>query len=387
MRERVDLFFRDEQSDKTYSIWKQDTPEGVVVQVRFGRRAQTQQQWDSGTLTVEAAEKLYTSKLNEKLRKRYKAAETTQDKVDAIAAHFQAAPAKAGPVDLLDPRQVASVAQRRAREAQETATASPVTSYPPELLTPIEDREAGRYIVDPRYLAQDKRNGHRRLVVKNLAGVYGITRPGRVVDLPDGLASDLRKLPFDVVVMDGELEGDKFIAFDLLNLDDELGGHSYEERFKMLVDLLRYGLPHVKAVETAKSEADKEALCRRLATEKAEGIVFKLRTGTYRAGRNGQHMKWKFWKTATVRISKPRATGKDSAMIQLLDGAKWREVGHVSLIGKPVVEDGTLVEVKYLYATRAKKVVQATILMVRDDVPESSCTLAQLVINRDEEAA
>lgn len=69
---------------------------------------------------------------------------------------------------------------------------------------------------------------------------------------------------------------------------------------------------------------------------------------------------------------------KASGEIFLLDGTSRSRVGTVSLIGKPKVKQGDLLEVAYLYAFPSKMLCQARLLSVRDDVTADEGTTAQL---------
>ena len=97
--------------------------------------------------------------------------------------------------------------------------------------------------------------------------------------------------------------------------------------------------------------------------------MFKLRSASHRGGRNGQHKKFKFVKTLSAIAGEPRGTGKDSVEIYLLDADRIETrrstckifrfgVGTVSLIGKPKVKRGDILEVHYLYAFPSRNSVR-----------------------------
>lgn len=274
--------------------------------------------------------------------------------------------------------------------------------YLSELLTPVRVEDAGRFANDPNFWVQDKRNGQRRLIIKDGAKVYAFTRPstrypsGQLVEVPENIARVIRAVPYKSLAVDGEIEGERFVAFDLLSYQApgmknvrSLSSYAYADRWDDLKGLVTWCKRYVRSdavglVETAMTTKAKEQLILRLAREKAEGVVFKNTRARYKPGRAGQHFKLKYWKTLTARIKNPRAI-KNSAELEVIDekGA-WRIIGKVSLIGKPPVVTGSIVEVKYLYATRYRKIVQATIIEVRKDVGVEACLMNQLKINRDE---
>src|SRR5256885_6458457 len=89
------------------------------------------------------------------------------------------------------------------------------TAWPVELLTEINPDQAGEYVGSASYLLQEKVDGHRRQIHKTPEGVTSYNKKGEAVPLPGPVAREIAKIPYDTVLLDGELIGDRFVAFDL----------------------------------------------------------------------------------------------------------------------------------------------------------------------------
>lgn len=185
--------------------------------------------------------------------------------------------------------------------------------------------------------------------------------------------------------MDGELIGNHYHAWELMMANGiVLAPEPYSDRFRELD-----GIPQTDALNgigvtvclTYVTTRAKHVAMAELLKTRAEGIVFKLHTAPYRAGRNGQHKKFKFIKTATCKVVRVGDKGHDSATLALYDKAikSWVEVGRASMIGKDKrIGVGSLVEVLFLYATKCRRLYQPRIKCLRNDVDESACTVSQL---------
>jgi bifunctional non-homologous end joining protein LigD len=275
------LFFKEGTSDKEYHAQLEEKEDGWTVNFQYGRRGSALRA-DSKTpqpLPYEEAKKIYDKVIREKIAKGYRALDETL-------------PAPIG----------------RAGEPVRTGLAC-------ELLTPIELKEVAKYILDPEYWMQDKRDGHRRMVEKLADGsIIGVNRRGLAVPLPAPLHAELKNFALRTFVLDGEIEGDRLVVFDLLDADGDLRSAPYRDRFDRLQELSRpraspgSGLEHILPVPTWRTRTEKEAGLQELYAAKAEGVVFKLARAPYAAGRSGSHLKFKF--TATPDPSRLTAGTK-----------------------------------------------------------------------------
>ncbi len=347
--ENVSLHYQDDRSDKVYHVQVEQKGKGYVVNFQFGRRGSTLQ---TGSKTpkpvdLEEAVKIRERLLREKLGKGYQVTNGA---------------ACAAPVP-------------------PTASAPARTDYPAELLTEIPEAQVIGLLRDDRFWLQEKRDGQRRQIAKRAGELIGYNRKGTVVPLPATLVRELSQIRLDSFVLDGEIEGDQFIAFDLLDADGDLAATPYYARFTTLTRLLK-GMRSAQTVATWTTTAAKQQAAVDLNDVRAEGLVFKRAEAPYRGGRNGQHYKFKFVKTATCKVLRVADKGKQSVALGLLEKGQWVDVGTVSTIGKPDAQAGELIEVRYLYATEARRLYQAIYLRKRDDQSDSDCTIDQLIFKQ-----
>lgn len=237
-------------------------------------------------------------------------------------------------------------------------------------------------------MAQEKKDGERRPVeADGNKGVKGFNKKGQEVPVPNIIADAVKYFPCTI---DGEIIGEKLYAFDLLSFEGEnLRGRSCEDRFRML-NQLHFGKA-VEVVKTAYTKADKQKMYDDLVKNNAEGIVFKLKSSPYTAGRpasGGSHLKYKFYKTATFIVSNI-TKGKRSVGIALVEMEKdkpQRQMGKVTIPpNHEVPKTGELVEVRYLYCYRGGAVYQPTYLGRRTDSDLSDATTDQIIYKAEVE--
>jgi bifunctional non-homologous end joining protein LigD len=358
--ESVSLAFNDlaegGSSDKVYHInLFETTHDGWQVTIQYGRRgAALMSQVKGHGLLYDKAKKLYDKIKREKMNKGYV---------------IQGAP----PAPQVAPSGV------------------PVDIKPPELLEEVINGDHRKYVEGDAYWMQDKSDGVSRGVLKQGGEIFGINKQGKPVPLPTELVAKLARIPLDTFQIDAELVGSKLVCRDILVANEDISHEPYFFRFKQLVYLISIGfLPEIEVVQTWVGRDAKEQAIERQRAERREGVVFKLWSAPYRPGRNGQHKKYKFIKTLSAIAGPPGATGKESVDLWLFKhqngGVEPVRCGTVSLIGKPAVKEGDVVEVAYLYAQPSGLLSQARLLHVRTDVAAEDCTTAQLIYKREEEA-
>jgi bifunctional non-homologous end joining protein LigD len=272
------------------------------------------------------------------------------------------------------------------------ANSSMWENFKAELLEEISIDQAGRFVIDDIWGLQEKHNGHRRIVVKEGTTAWMTNRSGVRRSLPGPIAMVLRRIPFDFV-LDGEMLDEKlgnvYKAFDLLSLNGlNILGLPYRERLALLTQHFTgvHSLIHV--VETAFTKEEKMALIAKLDAECAEGCVFKKLDAKYSQGRANVHKKLKFVKTLSAIVG-DRSLEKDGRIKDGVDLLLYDEKGVLirisgcSLIGRQKVAKGDVVEVRFLYSTPERHIVQPVMIMKRDDVPPSECTVDQLRLNKN----
>jgi ATP-dependent DNA ligase len=251
-------------------------------------------------------------------------------------------------------------------------------------VTSLED-----YIWDERWVMEQKLDGHR-LMLMAVAHQAEIGVPPAVVTrggtpytkrLPAAISAV--RFPAGEWILDGELVDGTYWVFDIVAaVGQDLTGLSQETRRIALEQALRTFRHPFKLVPQATSINDKIALAERSLDENFEGLVLKRVDAKYRYGaRSHLWLKVKYTHTADVVAMAVRDDGKASVKLGVYSDGDLVEIGRASLLGKEKVHaitPGTVVEVKYLNVGNAGRLVQPTILRVRDDKAPQDCTTAQL---------
>jgi bifunctional non-homologous end joining protein LigD len=106
-----------------------------------------------------------------------------------------------------------------------------------QLLNPIPEEEAASYLANPAWCAQEKFDGKRMILRKAGNTITAANRHGLSTGFPAAVEAQLAERPQNFVI-DGESVGEKFYAFDLLELDGkDLRGDAYLERLTALYKL------------------------------------------------------------------------------------------------------------------------------------------------------
>jgi bifunctional non-homologous end joining protein LigD len=248
------------------------------------------------------------------------------------------------------------------------------TKYMAELLEKVTLDKGIQLLQSGKYLIQEKLDGYRLQIRKAGSKITGYNKKGKLKPVPANVAKALLRINVDFV-MDGEVINDAYYAYDLL----EESGKARTDGYGTRLDRLRQHVegrfnPDVYLVPTWTSDLEKRLKV--LQARKCEGAVLKLISAPYKPHRNGQHLKLKFWKSASCIVMEVRPNGKDSVLLGLYDGkGKLVPVGLCSTIGKAKSTVGQVVEVKYLYGTEDRQLYQAEMLGLRDDVDANECTI------------
>ena len=355
IKESIDLFFQEGGSDKEYHIQLVDLQDGTyVVNFQFGRRGSALKH---GTKTetpvaLAQAEKIYASLKREKMGKGY-------------------APNS-------------SMGSNSPAPAQQVQTASKQVYILPQLLNPVEDAEM--YINDDSFLAQEKKDYERRIIISDGKGnVMGLNKKGQQVPVPKNIANSIK----NECTLDGEISDDVYYVFDIISFEGkDLKSYSATQRLEYL-SAMEFG-NSVEVVETAYTTGQKRDMFETLKAERREGIVFKKKSASYTPGRpnsGGNQLKYKFYKTATFIVAN-ETKDKRSVGLELIDD----NTGHRIFMGKVTIPPnydvpaiGDLVEVRYLYAYRGGAVYQPTYLGKRNDSDLTDATMKQIIYKADEE--
>jgi bifunctional non-homologous end joining protein LigD len=357
--EMTTLYYKDSGSDKVYQASIDPASNGLfLVNFAFGRRGATLQTGLKTASPVDfaAAKKIYDKLLSEKKAKGY---------------------------------QVGADGSPTSHVQTTTATQVP-TGNLPQLLNAIDEAELERLIKDDSFWMQQKHDGKRIMIEKTKFSVVATNRKGLSCGFSSAIKNDAADISVfrDVenFILDGEMIGDKYYVFDLLQLGfKDLRDLPYNQRYEKLVKLIPTTANFsIIVVATAKDERLKRSLFHNLKTAKLEGVVLKKSDAPYRPGRpasGGNQLKFKFVETCScVVMDKP--TGKaQSVWLQMLNACgKWEAVGKCTIPSNfSVPIPGKIVEIRYLYAyPNGGSLYQPVFLGERDDLDATACVMTQL---------
>jgi bifunctional non-homologous end joining protein LigD len=251
-----------------------------------------------------------------------------------------------------------------------------------QLLTSIDRAEMERLLADEAWLLQPKFDGVRvRLESRTGARPRGISRTGKPITLPQTVVDATLSLP-SRLVLDGELIGDDYICFDLLQYgDNAIWRLACEFRISYIEAIWGGKNPprRILPVVSAFGVQDKQTLYRSIHENGLEGVVFKRRDAAYSGGRpnsGGPALKFKFVNTCSVIVAQQRGA-KRSVEIKLADDTP---VGSVTIPpNQEIPKAGQIIEVEYLYRHDiGGDLIQAVYRGVRRDIRRAECTAAQL---------
>jgi bifunctional non-homologous end joining protein LigD len=243
----------------------------------------------------------------------------------------------------------------------------------PMLLTDASEEGPEEFILSPKWGAQEKINGKRIMLRTGGGRVIGVNRRG--LECPIPVAIQKAFSPTRSLVLDGELVGDVYYAFDIL--EGETPGGSVDD-LRSLGTAVRHLVlegpewlaeaddDEVKVVPLVTGEKAKRKLVESLRAGRREGVVFKKLDAPYEPGRRENPkkaiaVKCKFYKEIAAVVI--RFTDKSSVEIALQDGNATVPVGKVTVPAKYIgqIMVGGRIRVRYLYATPARKLYQANI--------------------------
>lgn len=334
------LYLREAGSDKEYHARIEAKDDAYAVNFAFGRRgaALTVGTKTTSPVALEAATKIYDKLIAEKKAKGY----TPSEDGKAFAM---------------------------------TEKAGEVSGLLPQLLNPIEEAEARRYLSDDAWVMEEKHDG-RRLMARVTAGhVEGANRKGLMVSLPREIEDCLKDGPD--CVLDGELIGAKLYVFDVLAYaGHDISAQGYGKRAEFRSNLVFKDTKAVESVSTYHGTPDKTAAYRRLQAENKEGVVFKRADAPYKVGRpttGGAQVKYKFYATCSAVVG---AVNAQRSVALVLEGVN---IGNVTISPNfDIPGAGSVVEVRYLHWFPGGSIYQAVYLGARDDIDVSECVLSQL---------
>lgn len=251
----------------------------------------------------------------------------------------------------------------------------------PQLLNEIDEAEALRLCHDPLWIAEQKHDGERRPLEIKDSAVSGTNRYG---EYTSGMKQELfDKIDLSVnMILDTEDMGSYLVAFDILNLNNkDLRGLSTNKRKEILVDVAKKH-PAIICNPIARTTEEKLALLEKMRENNQEGLVFKLLSAPYTAGRpnaGGTQLKFKFHHEASVLVKDINV--QRSFQMEVIDeNGDMFPLGNCTIpANQDIPKIGDVIEVVYRYANKSGKLNQPTFGKTRPDLRQSECIKSQLV--------
>lgn len=273
------------------------------------------------------------------------------------------------------------------------APAAPAAA-PDRILKPMRFMQAdvldvNQFVEDDRWALQQKVDGIRgQLVMESDRRPWFRNSSGDALvnsTAAPTIAAILSRLPADAELpgycVDGEVLDGTFYAFDLAKC-----GKDSRPLVERLDHLTRWmggvsdaGL-NLKLLPTATTTATKAELVLAVYDRGGEGWIAKSLSSGYDWGQRVEHsLKIKLTHTLDAVVMERNRGDKHNMALGLYDpDGALTEVGSASAIGKPDAAVGQVVEVKYLYVGSEGRLVQPTVLRLREDKTAEACTTDQL---------
>ncbi len=342
---KVRLFSTEGSSDKEYSLFVEKVEGGYDALYQYGPRGGTQRQGklNKEPVPYEEAVALYEQRLLRQERKGYVKADD-----QGLQAYESLGKEDSG--------------------------------YRPMLAVSVEGEGdyldlARPYLDSPDWWMQRKYDGNRLMLKKSGQDVTGINRKGQTVPIPGTFVVSAREIAHDFV-LDGEQLGEAFMAFDILELNGEdLRPKRFNVRWGELYLLNLRG--SLRTAPTWVHTHNKEAFLQVAKASNWEGVIFRSVYGIYKAGRNKDLLRLKFFATAEAYVLEQNDQRSIKVgLVNQLDPEVWDDLGNVTIPGNvEVPEAGCVVQIRYLYVKHeGGKFYQPIYEGVRPDKDPKECT-------------
>lgn len=337
----ISLFYKEGKSDKEYRIFIEPKGSKYLVTFAYGRRGNslTNGKKTENPVSLEEATEIYDKLVHKQRLKGY------SEEEGAIPY-------------------VGSDKEER------------ITGVLPQLLNNVEEEGLEKLFADNTYCMQEKKDGKRILLRKTDEKLEAINRKGLLVGFPSGLEIAAKLINEDFI-LDGELIGDKFWVFDVLEFrgfNSLIMHYPYKQRNSILTSLFngQSNIKDIQLLETYTTSVTKRTAFKIIKEQGGEGVVFKKMDAEYKPGRpssGGTQLKFKFVQMATCIVLGPGPKGKRSVEIGLYDkDGEIAPVGKVTVLPNfSVPKKGSLIEVKYLYYNPGGALYQPIFCGKRED--------------------
>lgn len=240
-------------------------------------------------------------------------------------------------------------------------------------------------LTDPRWVAQEKVDGDRLLVVVTDGQVVALNRSGqpKTTNLTADMLAPFTAFTSGRWVFDGEIVNRTLHLFDLAEANGYVTTDTpfFERHEALTVIVALLASDHVHLVPVyGPASRDKNLLLDSVTDDQGEGLIFRERTARYSYGHRGNGLrKHKFINEADCYVAAV-PTEKSSVTLAVKDSNGSEViVGHASTIGKTTVTVGDVVEVRFqaVLDPANPTMIQPRILRRRTDKTADECHLAQ----------
>lgn len=343
--EQVSLYYKDGGSDKVYHAQIEPKDDGYIVNFQYGKRNST---LATGCKTAAPVQLDKAQAIFNKLKKEKEAKGYTTGESGAI---FQSQ----------------SLADRS-------------TGIYPQLPLAFkgEEEELTGHFENDLWVMQEKIDGQHLITKKTGNSVLAINKKGLATVMPKSIEDSLNVMAEDVV-LDGEILGEKYYIYDIMEFDgQDLRTLSVEERLAKLATL---PIAHM-VIPTYRSKKEKQEAFDKFKEDKKEGVVFKKSNAPYVPGKpasKANHIKFRFFETSTFHVVK-HTKGARSVSVAVYDKeGKEHILGKVTITPNFDVPDiGSIVEVRYAHCFIDGCLYHSTYLGPRTDQDVADCTLEQI---------
>jgi len=352
------LYFTDAKSDKVYNLSLVQSDAGYLVNFSYGARGGVLKHGSktAAPLDLAAAEKIYAKVYAEKTGKGYTEGESGKAFLN-------------------------------------TENAGRYTGILPQLLNAVEYSEAMALMGRSGWFLQEKMDGERAMLMIGVDGTVTLSnRKGLSVPVPEclGQLAALASSAGHSLLLDGEMIGEQFHAFDILRITDtDLTAKPFSARYAHLEERVEWlaslsDAPCPVSLVKAYSGGQMMEMFNTIKSQNKEGVVLRF-DAAYSVGRpnsGGYALKFKFVKHATVRVTGVNA-GKRSVGIEVVNAqGDWIDVGNVTIPpNKNIPDAGALIDVIYLYrASEEGSLFQPVFARERTDLDAEAANEAQLVV-------
>jgi predicted DNA-binding WGR domain protein len=260
----------------------------------------------------------------------------------------------------------------------------------PMLASTINPEDIDRIVASDDWVVQHKLDGDRVVIEVIDGNVRVLNRAGqpKVKNVGAAHLAPFKALTEGRWVIDGEMVGRKFWAFDLA-----AAGSFFDEAAPFGIRSIAVGVlfaaldhddanEHVGLVSTLTgTAATKRAFLDDAQAAGKEGVIFRRTDAAYQPGSRSQHLlKHKFTHTVDAVVMAVGVGGKENIEVGVYRDGGLLSVGQVTTIGKGAFAVGDVVEVLFLNTNsfEAPRLFQPRIVRKRHDKAPAECVVEQL---------